>query len=408
MRVAFAILSLFAGLYAEAATFTAASSAYADVATAYASCATNDVLSIPAGSNNWSSTLSVVIPVSIIGAGSNSTILNGGGSTVLLDIYVPGVRVSQIQFVGTVDSGGSSIRILGTNAFGDPAGGNEITCFRVDHCHFRGGAAVIWCGGYSQGVIDHCTFWNPQIATQISGDNAYSWARPTVPGTTNCVVIEDCSYFIDQDVSGQELWYHQHGARSTVRHCTGGASISHSGFYDSHGNTPGADPSPYGPDALYYRGQPLLEYYYNDLTSVSICRYMYIRGGSVLVWSNQFHSLDNYQFLGAIKLTEEENSVTAFWNPLRTNYPAGDQITNSYFFSNVVDTIVLTNIVLTTIPEDELYIQEGRDYWMCLPQNTNVYYPYVPLVYPHPLVTAQDGPAATTIGTVRAQILRQL
>jgi hypothetical protein len=118
-------------------------------------------------------------------------------------------------------------------------------------------------------------------------------------------------------------------------------------------------------------------------------RFSNFRGGTVFVYENALiYNTGSYPV--AFDLTDEESWQTLLFTPLRTNWPALDQIQNSFFWANTLNGSPITQISLGN-PNDATFIKENRDYWMHEPTVTNVYYGYRPLIYPHPRVTADDG-----------------
>ena len=81
-----------------------------------------------------------------------------------------------------------------------------------------------------------------------------------------------------------------------------------------------------------------------------------------------------------------------FLFPLRTVWPAQDQITNSYFWANTYkDALTTPYTTALNNGSDAIFVQEGRDYWNHPPLSTNVYSSYKPLQYPHPLISGRTG-----------------
>jgi hypothetical protein len=116
-------------------------------------------------------------------------------------------------------------------------------------------------------------------------------------------------------------------------------------------------------------------------------------------------------------MTEEEgydrgSSPAENWfNPLRKTWPAEDQVNNSFFWGNAVNSAAQSHddFGLWKTPPDKIFIQERRDYWATPPSASTVttypppgppgsstypvsrYYPpvtsYKAFKYPHPLTT---------------------
>ena len=392
-----ALISLGLGislLPAQAATRTAASPSYADVSTAIAASADGDTVNIPAGSATWTSALSLTKAITLMGAGSKSTTISANGITMMsvaLTADKP-VRISGINFNNASGTAIPTLILAGQNYKG---GGVPMTSFRVDHCNFNFGKRALNPNGWCYGVIDHNTFVNCDIAVGITGDDDYAWNRAIQPGSANCVCIEDNVFTINNStpIEPNEQIYHQEGTRTTIRYntfdghsYTGGDSM----FFDCHGNQNYYSGNVYSD----FRGTVLVEFYNNTMHAYKTYRMLYIRAGTIFAYNNTM--LTDSGGTTPFALTEEEGWQTQFFNPLKTSWPAQDQVTNSFFWNNTLNGAAVTSVALWNAA-DSTFIQQGRDYWMAAPTAaTSKYFPYTALVYPHPLVTAQDGGASST------------
>lgn len=407
------LLILLMGLTARAATNTAASGSYSAVNTAYGLCSDGDTLAIPAGSNFWASTLSITKGISIIGAGSNNasgTIISRAGS--VFDVSgvtgTNGIRISSmfLHMSGSYVGGAYPIAIQTS----ETSTNSPLYKMRVDRVFFwRGYSCVTVVGVGTWGVIDHCTFWNPTIAIQPLG-GADAWAFPRVAGTTNTICIEDNIFITDNefdDVSGydeQEMITSGHGVRITARNNLWdltGYTVGNGLPYEQHGKGGVISNDP--PTDSDLRGPPTVEIYSNVFKVYNTYRMLNQRGGMNLVFSNVFTATVSGG--NVINLTED-------------NYDSGymgiDQIANSHYWSNTYNGSFVNPVLQDG--DDATYIQLGRDYFTNAPNNTDgiitwsdwdgsttgsyasgtqKFYPYTPLTYPHPLVTAQDSPPTT-------------
>jgi len=292
------------------------------------------------------------------------------------------VRVSGITFNGS--SGNPVIQLFGKNYNGN---GVAINGFRIDHCNFVNGKRQIFPHGWCYGVIDHCSFTNGDIAIGISGDDDKAWERPVLPGSTNAVVIEDCKFVESLPNLGTQI-YHQEGCRTTLRYCTfehGQSAGDVGSMFECHGNQTLGNTNP----STDFRGQVLFEIYNNICRAYKGYRFSYFRGGSIFAFSNSF--ICDISSPTLFTLTEEESWQTAFFNPLKTVWPAEDQITNSYFWANNFNGTIVNGIGLGN-SKDTIFIQQNRDYWTHAPQSGQPHFPYTPLVYPHPLVSGTAPP----------------
>lgn len=341
--------------------------------------------------------MTVTNSISIIGSGIGSTRIVCDGTAF---DFIPSTsnlfRISSIAFSNGGSGGAVSVRGLHSGG-----GGSTKALFRIDHCLFQlSPHAAIYLLGYNEGVIDHSTFLNCEIAIRPHGDESFSWSRPITPGTTNCVVIEDNRFEIDNNAASEPDFclYHQSGSRTTIRHNVFDGSaytLANSIWFDSHGNqsSVASDPSTW----MDIRGQPLIEMYANTFISHHTYRFAEWRGGMILCYSNAWSVLSG-SAPNPLLLWEEEAWQTAFFNPVRTVYPAIDQITNSFFWANTRNGTNLLNVTFHDASVETNFIQLGRDYWLSDPRTTqttngsgavNLFAGYVPLVYPHPLVASQ-------------------
>ena len=371
----------------RAAALVADSVSFTDVSNAVARASIGDTVLVPEGRAVWNSTLLITTPIVLSGAGPDRTVIVATNGPALR--FKPAVtsflRLTRMAFVATMSN---YVVLIG----GKGSGGVVIDAFRVDHCHFTGGLRAVCPRGWAYGVIDHCTFVNCNIAVGPIGDDSAAWQRPIEPGSTNAVYIEDNLFLLNNDAPREpnEQIYHQQGARSVTRFNTfDGTQLTkyNSMFFDSHGNWPAVSPStPDDPMALAYRGQPIIEIYGNTFSAHHTYRFIHLRGGSVLAYSNILTTVSGSAT--AFHLSEEEAWSTSFWSPLRTNWPAHDQITNSFFWANTLNGNPIQGVYANEA--SRIFIQEGRDFWLEPPSASNglpqgIYASYRPLMYPHPL-----------------------
>jgi hypothetical protein len=148
------------------AIHTAASASYSDVNTAYGLCSAGDILSIPSGSETWSTQLVVTIGIYIVGAGIGSTVIkNGIGGGDALISYNPADYTlnSPFRLTGfTFDANAN--RILSLGASNKVAPFTLQTGIRIDHNKFTntgGGSTLkgqaIYNYGTLYGVVDNNT-----------------------------------------------------------------------------------------------------------------------------------------------------------------------------------------------------------------------------------------------------------
>src|SRR5882762_5695186 len=146
----------------DAATVGAKSVSFADVSAAVGLAKDGDIVTIPPGTASWTSTLSITKGITLIGAGSDITI-------ILDNVPINSIIGSAIV-INTTLVAGQTFRVSGlTVKYGTrtakPISGAVInaqgTCFayRIDHIHFdQPYDKGIHIGGWTYGVIDHCLF----------------------------------------------------------------------------------------------------------------------------------------------------------------------------------------------------------------------------------------------------------
>ena len=383
---------------ADGTTHAAASCAWVDVNAAVQLAAPGDVVDIPPGTCTWNDTLVLDKSLVLRGAGDTSTLLVNGGVDTLVSVEPAAdefVRVTGIAFdAGSYEAPSSANMRSGVWVRG------LLHQVRIDHCRFEKGKTAVWWSGGAQGVTDHCTVHNVDLGIRLAGDNDASWNRPIEAGSADAVFIEDNQFLVDGDMPydpNEQIYHDSWGARTTVRHngfvgTYGGSVVP----IEAHGDWPNP---PY-----HARSVVLLEIYDNSFDIQSTYRMLHFRGGSILVHDNTFvhHGGDTT----VIAMTEEASWQTDFFDPLDTEWPAQDQIHNSFFWANTLNGASVTTVTLWH-DEDVPFIQEDRDYWMHEPQasggrtvytgdpgfdmeyvadSPNAYYPYAPYSYPHPLV----------------------
>lgn len=377
MKIPFAALVLvMAGCNAFGVTRSAASASYADVNAAIGISADGDTVIIPGGTAAWGSTLTITKSINLIGNGTNATRVSRSGNFIsIAPAADKPVRISGIWF--QQGAAGTSITVRG-----------KIQSLRIDHCLFTGGKRTIYPTGWVYGVIDHNKFLNCDIAIAPQGNEGsndnIAWLRPLQMGTTNFLCIEDNWFRLDSSAGDlNEQLYHQESARTVTRYNVFDATgkPSPGWFFDAHGNQQiwNGDPN----STSNIRSTIGGEIYRNRFIR-SEFRVFNLRGGSWLIYSNTW---DN---TATINLTEEEGWQTQFFNPLDTTWPASEQITNTFIWSNTNSGGLVTS---PNLPQasDSIFIQENRDYWMHAPESGQMHYPYAALAYPHPLQTGSPA-----------------
>jgi hypothetical protein len=394
----------------------ALSCSYSDVLHAYNSASPGDTVQIPPGTCIWYSTLNINKSINLIGAGSSATTIVWGGYTtnyalinVSLSNDVP-IRISGVHFDLLTNKPGSyrhAIYIYG----------NGLTKVRLDNNKFTKGHGSVFINGRVWGVIDNNLFVNGSIPIYVNGEGNSAWDLPIVAGTANALFIEDNTFIVNDDSEEKDpdaIIYVQQGARTVIRYNTVDASQFTTGnfhMFNHHGN------QNYYTGSGDFRGQPISEIYNNKVTFYKTYGGLNgFRGGSILFHNNEYTQLSGKP-VALLSLREEECWQTVFFNPLRTNWPAQDQIINTFIWNNTFNGS-LSSIIDFANSCEAAFIQENRDYFLHAPQasggysyytgerkggsttyptkndigstafsvnGANAYYPYTPYVYPHPL-----------------------
>lgn len=407
----------------------------------YAAVAGDTVLFPSSTGATWSGTLKVSKAITI--NGNNCILTNGANLSkgfFWINTFTSSVpcRITRFTF-----------KILTSVSTTEAINGSEIslTQLRIDHNTFTNGYVQIEVGG-AWGVIDHNVFYNGNSALYIGAGERWQqdlWWATMDPGTGNFLFIEDnCftntaditafSQTMDMDGGGKIVLRHNITDFTTQRQATGGQY-----WFQCHGNACGGcatgDKAYWENDITARRSPQLIEIYENLLVGYNLNRWGTFRGGSILCYSNTI--TDQSDTPGIVMYEEEADLVSQFF-PSRTNWPAEDQVHNSFFWSNTVNGALMTGAGFTII--HPTFIDEDRDYFLHAPQanggkesftglnggsstyptdgdtyptlgnmtfsasGANAYYPYTPYIYPHPLVSGHTNVANIT--NVRVQNLR--
>lgn len=367
-------------------THAAASCSFLDVLSAYNAATAGDSVEVPAGSCIWSSELSITKPVILRGAGPDLTLVTNSmpSGSSLINIAPSSnaflIRITAFGFqLGPLKSGRRAITIKGK-----PSTSFIPTNLRIDHNAITGGGGdpgAITTIGRVFGLIDHNTFTNCYSAVfgwGIGYDNqawidAYN-AGGIFAGTANAMFVEDNSFILNNDAGSHittdaQVYLQEGGSSYVVRYNTFDASAVTNPniielMYNHHGNQDYCLNYP----GTCFRGMPIFESYNNTgICSSSSCEFMSIRGGAVLIHDETFSSSGNA--LAILKVSEEECWQSAFFSPLRTAWPAQDQVTNSFFWNVTFNgkSVVDLDFGSENNRCSASFIRKDRDYFMHAP-----------------------------------------
>lgn len=359
-----------------------------------------EVLVLPAGRTNWPVTVNWWDkPLTIYGAGISQTVITNYQTNATSSGEYPALSIhATTNGLCTLD--GMSFSTLDTNCMIEliPVVGHKYPAARITRCGFeRGHYGGIVINGLVASVVDHCGFTNIAGAFFVYADQYLdSWTDDLTLGTTNTAVFEDCTFFYNTDIiSGRTLILlcdTGHGSRVALRNSTlisTHADLKFSPIFMFHGNQ----------DTV--RGSRQQELYGWTCTTAGMDdKLTDLRGGTSLIFSNTFVGSGMRTNFTA----REEDGNFPEWSTY-TLVPPGYDPNVIYAWNNVSKGNPVTALELYYETTDPPFFIENTDvFWSAKPG-------YTPLVYPHPLVTLQDGvgsepepePTPTrNIGTFRA------
>ena len=380
-RLAIILLVLvLAGQPASGATNAAADCGLATIQSLIDDAVAGDTILVPAGSTNWADTLDITNSISVLGSGTNATIITANNGALYLTGTGGGtMRVGGFQF------------ILGSSADAINVAMSPTNSFRIDHCFLSGSDRlfVVWgCG-----LVDNCTILQPVKLAFVHGpspgrnytDAEQTWLRthwyPLDQTSLNALFFEDneivwtsfnnnVNYAIQTSDCGNYVVRY-----NTIRL---NATASGTQMWDYHGNQ--GRPSPSGSNIG--AGSIMLGVYMNQFIHSGTpegVQWVYARAGSGLIfsntasgnmtgWYNQFQEED-FDDYGS---PPYEDPVTNIW--VGVNTPA-----MGYNYYNDVE-----NGVAVWVNEEQVY--------------PSAYTPY-----PHPMIAAMDGEATTNPPAIPAQ-----
>jgi hypothetical protein len=390
----------------RAAFIQAASLALADVQAAVNSAQNGDTVVLPAGTTNWANYCGVTNKsITIKGAGTGLTVITntqlsnrnvGVGNVIILSLATNRfARVTGLSFDGNYTANGIYIC------------GSEGGAFQVDHCSFANFYSVgIMPCELGPGLINACTFidnYNDIEVTPTTSQNN-SWAEPLSLGTTNCVDVENCTflYYTWSPIKQISTFSQGNGARTVFRYNTWTNFNTNLSFFpiaDAHGNmlpvsnsVTGLTPSTtVGTNYGSGRGTRQFELYNNLFVAVAntTTRLVHLRGGTCLVYSNIYIG----RYMTQSFYMQEEDGPSR-WTNLVTYQGYDPHWLN--IWSNTVNGVLCESNAFAA-PSDAPFILAGTNlFWsptpLANPEITN----YTPLVYPHPLVTAENSVSPPT------------
>lgn len=301
-------------LFPASRTIVASSATQSAFTAAYNAAGEGDSVLIPAGSNAWTSTVTLSKPsTTVFGTGSNTCIitnLTGGDAT--FNVTGSFITISNLQITG----------IPGANS--GQGVSTETRHARLSHLLIRELADGAFFNGY--GLIDRCIFVNcshmgRHFGYAPGGAQVRAEQYPIPFNSTNYVVWEDCGVEITPGMTTSAgtsiaLFSSQEAASYIVRHSNikvGKLNIAPA--FDYHGNDPGI---------ANLRGVCGGQIYKVNFTVVPPAtffgKFVDVRGGQLLVYSN---TVTGFDVLDDVFLREEDSAN-----------PPIDRVENTYIFQN--------------------------------------------------------------------------
>lgn len=296
---------------ARAATYTAASCARDDVASAVGRATNGDTVVIPAGDCTWTTQLTVSAGIHLKGSGQTATTIrdnvpkNGSSTSRLITASVNAPNrfwLSDLTMVGVAPDSNvynqGHLYVDGTQ-----------TAFRIFNFTFNSPqTSVIRTGGAALGVIDSCTVnGSKNLLTALSpgwGGSQYgdgSWAEQLYWGSDKAIYVEDCSLIARSSPYVTNFFDGFEGARIVFRN-----NYVEQGNVTSHGADSGGR----------RRGIRQMEVYNNRFvfpSEMAADFIVWIRGGSGVVFGNTVTSPGGVNSL--VKLTNCRDSNAGCGGP---------------------------------------------------------------------------------------------
>jgi hypothetical protein len=373
---------LLSSISAEAAEIIAPSGSTQDLQDAVDQANSGDVIRIPEGSFEFTGTLTFQKGITLMGAGKDKTILyrpagvlppgyDGRDAPDMISAFTltEPFRISGITLIGHADHDQAldvGIRI------------RDSQDFRVDNCRIEGfGNAGVLVYDYfgssepsetnpfSRGVIDHCEIidcFKPVVDNWGYGVAVYHGNRinsSAQPGGQEAIFIEDCLI-----TGARHATASAQAARYVIRHSIVRNIKNNHHAIDAHGPFLGVGSQW---TAVYDNLIEKPNYESIEYHNAAII----LRGGEGVIFNNTIG--EGYGTQSAINLQLEGGETGP--------YPIPGQIQNLWVWSNTLEGSPVEPYVREGFYDSELYIQEGRDYFLEPKPG------YIPYPYPHPLVS---------------------
>ena len=398
------------------ATITAASASYADVSTAVAQAHDGDTVTVPAGTQTWSSTLTINKAITLQGAGKTQTIItnssnvnNGSLATSLIILDDGGNNSLSRRVTGF---GFKAFR-AGTGQFDRV--GRGVACLgflsnkRIDHCRFDDFYAHVTVGN-AIGVADHNEFYNGGYTWRhMANGNAqqYAWDNFRPVGAVGGDMAHDAlTYFFYEDnyaeVSGQSSLISEDNCTSyVVRHCTIILREAHGSYtaadsfnlMECHGDNPSV--------GEYSTLATLV--YENDIqmNNGAAMAFFQQRGGTGVFFNNRVVTSGTGIGTASVELREDtvpgEDGAGYVWPSGQLQYT--DKVHRTYIYNNTYNGAV-QGPRIRNLSQTVLSIGASPAACPTCSAWTTAESPLLLPPYPHPLVSGSPTPTPTPVPTV--------
>jgi hypothetical protein len=332
------------------------------IKTAIANAQPGDVISLPSGIANWSSSILINKKnLTLKGNGIGSTVITCGTKTISLS----GESANDLRITGIEFRSGS--QLIYVSGSGTPRQG--IKNLRVDHCKFTDTYIAIETNGAVTGVFDHCVFENTYGARLYGSNDAV--ARPPFKlGTSDALFFEDNTINVTSAGNPPHFIASNSFSKYVIRHNNFNYQKSLWDIVDAHGAC-----------EVRGRGSATWEIYDNTFSIVaSMNRIIHLRGGQGVVFNNVFKG---YTPTKPITITDYA-TCNGPCTQSCTSYPCPDLINHAYFWNNKVGSTAIEPVNSCT-----KMLEQDRDYFFSEMPGYSEY------TYPHPLTEADDYPVET-------------
>lgn len=318
-------LLLLLNLNGFGATINAVSASSTDVQDAINRAAdAGDIVIVPSGNATWSVQVDILNKgLELRGAGVGSTVITKGSGSAAGNsiLYIKGYHTNVVWVhgftwqtgVGTTygmvtaeaaDHFVPDARVYVSDCQFDVFGTGGITRRTLQYLGCYG---LVWKCHFALTNASSAALPELDINAHNSLTNHYHVPLSTIIGTTNQLIIEDCTSYND-DVSGEG--YDTYAGSMTVRYCTVTNSVI--------GN--------HGADSAF-RGPMLNEWYGNHFYRTAganpVGFIMQMRGGTAVIWSNVVHNWAATMILRMYRCDPEYWTAENGGTPPGSNFPDG-------------------------------------------------------------------------------------